>query len=174
MRDRQWQFDRAGLIGLALFVSISVILTVIGVPRSVTWLLGALFLAWILVRRLGPSLIRRKLYRNRCADGDLEFHAELFDVRASVLGTLADHDITWLSDFGGVDLRHDTYGFEVTGIRTEPLAYRIERLLLREFPWWWWHRTYYEDLNVGELGWKVVFSRFPDWCGEGEWRSNEQ
>jgi hypothetical protein len=91
-----------------------------------------------------------------------EFHAELFDFRNAVLETLSDNGFAWLSDFGSVDLQHDVYGLEVTGIREEADARAIEALLRRMFVGWWYGHTFYEDQNLGELGWKVMISREPE------------
>ena len=87
-----------------------------------------------------------------------EFHADLFEVRTAVLEELAENGFVWLSDFGAVDLQHDVYGVEVTAIRQESDANAIERLLRDRFPSWRQWRTFYEDHNVGELGWKVMIS----------------
>ena len=91
-----------------------------------------------------------------------EFHAELFDFRNAVLETLSDNGFAWLSDFGSVDLQHDVYGLEVTGIREEADARAIEALLRRMFVGWRYGHTFYEDQNLGELGWKVMISREPE------------
>ncbi|MCX7429074.1 MAG: hypothetical protein NTW96_26040 [Planctomycetia bacterium] len=91
-----------------------------------------------------------------------EFHAELFDLRNEVLEALSDNGFAWLSDFGSIDLQHDVYGLEVTGIREEADAVVIENLLRTKFPGWRHCRTFYEDQNVGELGWKVMISRDPE------------
>jgi hypothetical protein len=88
-----------------------------------------------------------------------EFHAELFDLRNTMLEALSDNGFAWLSDFGSIDLQHDVYGLEVTAIRKEADAAAIERLLQKMFPEWHYRRTYYEDHNLGELGWKVMISR---------------
>ncbi|SRR6266478_8604019 len=88
-----------------------------------------------------------------------EFHAELFDFRNSVLEALSSNGFAWLSEFGSIDLLHDVYGLEVTAIRQEEDAAAIEALLRTMFPDWRYRRTYYEDHNLGELGWKVVISR---------------
>lgn len=50
----------------------------------------------------------------------------------------------------------------MTSIREEEDAMAIERLLRRMFPGWRYRRTFYEDHNLGELGWKVMFSRDPE------------
>ena len=88
-----------------------------------------------------------------------EFHAELFDFRNSVLEALSNSGFAWLSDFGSIDLLHDVYGLEVTAIRQEEDAVAIEALLRQMFPDWRYRRTFYEDHNLGEIGWKVVISR---------------
>lgn len=53
---------------------------------------------------------------------DFQFHGELFDLRAMVMEALSENDFVWLSDFGSVDLAHDIYGIEVTGVPDESRA----------------------------------------------------
>ena len=65
-----------------------------------------------------------------------EFHAELFDLRNAVLEALSDNGFVWLSDFGSIDLQHDVYGLEVTGIREEADARAITALLRKMFSAW--------------------------------------
>jgi hypothetical protein len=91
-----------------------------------------------------------------------EFHADLFDFRNAVLDALSDNGFAWLSDFGSIDLLHDLYGLEVTAIREEAAAAAIERILRKMFPAWRYRRTFYEDHNLRELGWKVIISRDPE------------
>ena len=98
-----------------------------------------------------------------------EFHAELFEFRSAVLEALSDNGFAWLSHFGSIDLLHDLFGLEVCAIREEADAREIERLLCGMFPQWCFRRTYYEDHNLRELGWKVIISRDPEDCGDG-WR----
>ena len=38
----------------------------------------------------------------------------------------------------------------------------IEQILRGMFPSWHFSRTFYEDHNVGELGWKVMISKQPE------------
>jgi hypothetical protein len=91
-----------------------------------------------------------------------KFHGELFEVRTAVLNHLADCGFVWLSDFGAVDLQHDIYGLEVTAIRDEEDAKSIHRVLQKMLPDWRFARTFYEDQNCGELGWKVMISKQPE------------
>lgn len=91
-----------------------------------------------------------------------QFHGELFDLRAMVIESLSNNGFVWLSDFGSVDLAHDIYGLEVTSIGEEDQATRIQELLLELLPNWHFRRQYYEDQNLGEIGWKVIISRDPE------------
>jgi hypothetical protein len=95
-----------------------------------------------------------------------EFRPELFELRNEVLEALAEQGYAWLSDFGSVDVLHDVFGLEVCAIREHADARAIERLLARLFPSWRNRRTYYEDVNAGEIGWKVVIARDCEPCDE--------
>jgi hypothetical protein len=121
-----------------------------------------LTLTGLRLRRLAAPVVLHVQVRARRGRAGFEFHPELFEIRGAVLERLADHGFVWLSDFGAVDLQHDVYGLEVTAIRTEELAAGIERVVIRMFPRWRHQRTFYEDHNVGELGWKVMISRHPE------------
>ena len=88
-----------------------------------------------------------------------EFHAELFEFRNAVMQALSENGFVWLSDFGSIDLMQDLYGLEVTGIREEADAKKMATLLRRMFPKWRHRRVYYEDRNLGEIGWKAMISR---------------
>lgn len=93
-----------------------------------------------------------------------EFHAELFEIRSIVIATLTEHGPSSPTDYGGVDLQHDVYGVEVTGIHHEDDARIIEDFLRTLLQDWRHSHTFYEDHNVGELGWKVIISRKPENC----------
>ena len=88
-----------------------------------------------------------------------EFHGDLFEFRGTVLDALAARGFVWMSDFGSVDLSHDTYGLEVTGIQEEEQVTQIHQLQQKLFPNWRFRRQYYEDRNIGEVGLKVIISR---------------
>ena len=87
-----------------------------------------------------------------------------------MLEALSENGFVWLSDFAAVDLQHDVYGLEVTGIRTEVDAKAIEVLLRRILRGWRYHRYYYEDKNIREIGWKVIISRNRDQCND-RWKN---
>ena len=99
-----------------------------------------------------------------------QFQAELFEHRNTVLQCLADHDYTWLSDFGSVDMLHDVFGLEVCAIREKTDAESIRTLLAGLFPAWRHRRMYYEDQNRAEIGWKVMISRDPENFND-DWKS---
>jgi hypothetical protein len=88
-----------------------------------------------------------------------EFHGELFEFRGLVLETLAANGFVWMADFGSVDLRHESYGLEVTGIHEQDQAMRILQLLKKLLPDWRFYHVFYEEHNRRERGWKVIISR---------------
>src|SRR5262245_4915147 len=94
------------------------------------------------------------------------FHPELFELRTEVLELLAEHGFAWLSDFGSIDLAHDTYGIEVCGIHEESNAHAIKKLLRRKFSSWRYSHMYYKDGSTREPGWKVIISRDPEDYGD--------
>jgi hypothetical protein len=103
-----------------------------------------------------------------------EFHGSLFEVRTAVLEELADNGFVWLSDFGAVDLQHDLYGLEVTAIRDEASARSIQQVLRRMLPDWRFARTFYEDQNIGEIGWQVIISKQPEQFEDQAMAGNNQ
>jgi hypothetical protein len=100
---------------------------------------------------------------------DFQFHGELFDLRAMVMEALSENDFVWLSDFGSVDLAHDIYGIEVTGVPDESRADDMHSLLVELLPEWHFRRQFYEAQNLGEIGWKIIISREPENFADDEW-----
>jgi len=92
----------------------------------------------------------------------MEFHGDLFELRNRVIQELTESDFLWLSDYSGVDLLHDLYGLEVTGIPREEDADVIKSLLCRIFPKWKHVRVYCVRHSVCEPGWKVMISQYPE------------
>lgn len=90
-----------------------------------------------------------------------QYRPELLEARVVALTALADAGYTWLSDFGAVDVVHDAFGLEVTGIDDESEAAKILFVLMQTFPEWRYSRLWYVDQNVGEIGWKAVITRDP-------------
>ncbi len=94
--------------------------------------------------------------------GSFNFHGELFEVRSTAIEALSANRLEWLADYGSVDLAHDIYGLEVTGIGEQGRACLIRGILTKLLPDWRFHRLYYEDQNRGEIGWKLIISRDPE------------
>ena len=91
---------------------------------------------------------------------EFQFHGDLFVCRQQVLILLADNGFQWLNHFRAVDVIHELYGLEVTGIAHELEAEAIEKLLQNNLEWNFVRRTY-EDRRC-ECGWKVRISRRPE------------
>ena len=93
---------------------------------------------------------------------NFRFEPKLFEHRNTVMEKLSSEGIQWFSQFGTVDLDHEIYGLEVCGIHERSDAKRIGSILRKLFPDWLHFRIWYEDHNLGELGWKVLISRDPE------------
>ena len=89
------------------------------------------------------------------------FHPELLEERTRVMEELSAAGFEWLSDYGAVDMLHDVYGLEVTGVREEADCRRIAQMLARLYPRWKYTRVYYKDRGA-ETGWKAVVHRDPE------------
>src|SRR5687768_17062269 len=120
---------------VAVLALVWLIAEVFGQIRASMLVMWAVCLTWVVVRFRHLTDGRARQHpRPRCALAGFEFHPRLFEIRTAVLDALAESGFVWLSDFGAVDLQHDVYGLEVTAIRTEELAARIERIVARMFP----------------------------------------
>jgi hypothetical protein len=86
--------------------------------------------------------------------GEYTFFGKLFQARQELLEFLANNGIVYLTDFGAIDLLHDLYGLEVSGIRDEHFARRILKLTRRAHPFWW----HFQIAVTAESDWKVVVS----------------
>jgi len=53
------------------------------------------------------------------------FCPELFEYRSRTMEFLSDEDYSFLIDYQGIDVCHDIYGIEITGISTKELAEEI-------------------------------------------------
>ena len=70
------------------------------------------------------------------------------------MAVLSDNGFEWLSHYSAVDLLHAEYGLEVAGIKEEPDAETILKILKETFPDWVHTRFYYNDY-ARDRGWKV-------------------
>jgi hypothetical protein len=94
---------------------------------------------------------------SRGNDGNrkLEFHPELFEYRACASDLLAEAGFAGFGDYAAIDLVHEEYGLEITGIRDEIDARKMLVMLGRDFPHWHHRRVYFQQ-HDGEPGWTLV------------------
>ncbi len=93
-----------------------------------------------------------------------EFHPELFECRNRASDVLAEAGLVWLSDYGSIDIVHEEYGLEVSGIRQESSINRIAQALQAGFPHWhYFDLCHYEGGR--EPGWTFTIHMFPQGCG---------
>ena len=89
---------------------------------------------------------------------DFRFFPELFESRQEALEILDDAGFYWLADFTSVEVLHETYGIEVTGIPEEALAREALSALRRRFASWEHVSLVHQD-GGREPGWKVRLHR---------------
>ena len=89
---------------------------------------------------------------------EFPFHPELFGEMSRLLEALAEAGYRWFSDYGSIDLEHEDYGLEVTGIRGIEGALGIADVLLRTFPAWRYGRMFEKKWWTAEPGWKVTLT----------------
>ena len=65
------------------------------------------------------------------------FYPELFEHRAAVIDALSERGLAWFGDYNSVDLMHDEFGIEVTGIRDKVDAEAIQSILAGMYPGWY-------------------------------------
>jgi hypothetical protein len=89
---------------------------------------------------------------------DFRFFPELFESRQEALEILDGAGFYWLADFASVEVLHETYGIEVTGIPDEALAREALSALRRSFSDWEHVSLVHQDCGR-EPGWKVRLHR---------------
>lgn len=89
---------------------------------------------------------------------DFRFFPELFEHRQDALSTLDDAGFYWLSDFSSVEVLHETFGIEVTGIPDEGSAREALSVLRSRFAQWRHVSLVHQD-GGREPGWKVRLHR---------------
>ncbi len=104
------------------------------------------------------------------ADGpaqELQFHPELFEHRGLASELLEAAGYSWFSNYSSIDLMHEDYGLEISGIRNETDVKPILAALRGGFPHW--HHTHVTLHDHGrEPGWVVAISMFPpESCASG-------
>ncbi|HUO11073.1 MAG TPA: hypothetical protein VM008_22425 [Phycisphaerae bacterium] len=64
------------------------------------------------------------------------FHPEIFEYKNAAESALAAHGFDCLTHYSAIDLRHEDFGLEVLGIKTEADAIRIARVLKSQLHAW--------------------------------------
>lgn len=82
-----------------------------------------------------------------------QFHPELFEERTRAMKALAERGLTLFSGFSSVDLAHDRFGLEVSGIQQEESLERIAQALQGKFPHWHFCKTCRRDTER-DPGWR--------------------
>jgi hypothetical protein len=88
------------------------------------------------------------------------FHPELFDIRAQVIAKLATAGFLGMTDFSSVDLLHEEFGVEVSGILDLESAKKMQLLLCDLLPDWPYTSAHYIDYGI-EPGWVIEITRDP-------------
>src|SRR5688500_6735917 len=86
------------------------------------------------------------------------FAPELLAYRERVLDALVQAGYNQMDHYSGIDLLHDLFGLEVTGIQSKSDALRIRVILQRILPSWPHRYLFLKDAGV-DAGWKVVVHR---------------
>lgn len=101
----------------------------------------------------------RVFSRGEAEKQELQFHPELFAQRGRVSDLLSEAGYAGFGDYAAIDLVHEEYGLEVTGIRNEMDARKMLGLLGREFPHWHHRRICFQQ-HGGEPGWTLIICMF--------------
>lgn len=89
------------------------------------------------------------------------FHPELFECRNEALEVLGEAGMQWMADFTSIDVLHDLFGVEVSGIGTEAEARQVLALLQAHFRGWRYGYVLLKDWSSRDAGWKAVVHRDP-------------
>lgn len=101
---------------------------------------------------------------------DFRFCPELFGYKSSVADFLSNHDYHQYQDYKGIDVAHDTYGVEVTGISDEETALAIRTLTIRHVKDQMWIESPWNRCYQCDDGWVVEVFRDPDDQSDDWWK----
>jgi hypothetical protein len=91
---------------------------------------------------------------------EFEFYPELMEYRTVAAELLEEAGYTWFQDFSSIEVVHEDYGLEISGIRNELNVRRVLRALQQGFPHWHHHKISQHDYGR-EQGWMVSISMLP-------------
>ncbi|HYG34379.1 MAG TPA: hypothetical protein VEC99_06320 [Clostridia bacterium] len=105
---------------------------------------------------------RVRVFEQGDEDSDtFAYYPELFEQRGKAIELLDEAGITWFGDYSSIDLLHEEYGLEVSGIRQESKVDLIAKTLKTGFPQWHYQCVCHEGYGR-EPGWRFsiyMFSR---------------
>ncbi|MDB6125960.1 MAG: hypothetical protein JWQ71_4953 [Pedosphaera sp.] len=91
---------------------------------------------------------------------NFEFHPQLFEQRGRASELLEEAGFTWFSDYSSIDLMHEEYGLEISGIEDERHVKPILAAMQRGFPHWHHHKVNLHE-HGREPGWTLAIHMFP-------------
>ena len=91
-----------------------------------------------------------------------KYYPQLFEFRALALDALSGAGYEWLTDFTSIDLRHEVFGFEVSGIQQEEDALKVCAVLRRTLIVWPYSYLVCRECEDLDRGWQVVIHRDPE------------
>jgi hypothetical protein len=91
---------------------------------------------------------------------NFELYPQLFEHRGRASELLEEAGYTWFSDYNSIDLIHEEYGLEISGIQDERHIKPILAALQRGFPHWHHHKVCLHD-HGREPGWTLAIHLFP-------------
>lgn len=95
------------------------------------------------------------------------FSPELFECRSQLMSAFESADLLMFRDYAAIDLDHDNYGLDVTGIKNENDSVKMLLILYDVFPSWRYGDRVYDDSPV-EPGWRILI------CKKGQRRLSER
>jgi hypothetical protein len=94
------------------------------------------------------------------AGEEFDFFPELFADRARAAELLEEAGYTWFADYSSIDLLHEEYGLEISGIQTEQDMKKVAEVLQGGFPHWHHQNVCLQD-HGRDPGWAVSLCMFP-------------
>lgn len=101
---------------------------------------------------------------------DFLFHPELFGYRSDLVSFLAERGYSQFIEFQAIDVSHDTYGIEVTGIIDHNTALKIRDLSSDYFKDQMWIENPWNRCIDYDDGWAVEIFRDPDDQSDDWWK----
>jgi len=108
----------------------------------------------------------RILKRTETNEQDLQFHPELFEHKGRASEILDAAGLVWPGDYSSIDLLHEEFGLEISGIHEKSSVEPIAEAMRAGFPHWHYSHICYKDFGR-EAGWKFAVHMFPRRSGGG-------